>query len=105
MKFDRNKKIDIGRLVEAQNTYGEQTEDYEVVKGSIWASIVPSSGKEFFIAEQMQSEVTSKIGIEYMEGIAKDMFVTYGSRKFQIMYVINPKEQNRELILMCKELI
>lgn len=103
MKFDRNKKVDVLRYSTTQNEYGEQSQTTETYLSNIWASIVPSSGKEFFISEQMQAEITTKVEIQYVEGITSDMLVKYGNRQFIVMYVINPKEQNRDLILMCKE--
>ena len=43
--------------------------------------------------------------IRYLSGIVPKMRVKFGSRIFDILSVINVKESNRELQLMCRESI
>lgn len=105
MRVDRNKKISIKKPVTTQDSYGQLTDGYDNIALNIWASVSPLIGKEYFAAEQVKSEVSIKIGIEHMHGIDRTMHVFYGNRKFEIISIIDPHEQHRELVLMCKELL
>lgn len=104
MRSDRNKKITIKQESTTQDEYGQPTHDWTTVV-TCWASIEPVIGKEFYAAEQAQSDVTIKIRTEYITGILPKMKIVYATRIFEIDSVINYKEQNRDLIFMCRELI
>ncbi|WP_066316958.1 phage head closure protein [Bacillus sp. FJAT-29814] len=87
-----------------QNSYGEKSNDWvDVIKSR--AGIYPVSGKEFFAAETINSEVTHKVNLRYLSGITPDMRIKFGERFFSIISVINFQEKNIELQLLCKELI
>lgn len=104
MRVDRNKKIDIKEPSTTQDEYGQPIDGYVDITTGIWASVEPVIGREFYAAEQVQSEARIKVRTEYIEGIKEKMVVFHGTRKLEVVSVINPKEQNRELLLMCKEL-
>lgn len=88
--------------------YGDvRTDDdanWEDVK-TVWACINPLSGKEFFAAEQSQSEVTHKISCRYAEGITTAMRITHKGRKFHIVSVIDWENRHKELLILAKELV
>jgi SPP1 family predicted phage head-tail adaptor len=87
-----------------QNSYGETSNDWvDVIKTRV--GIFPVSGKEFFAAETVNSEVTHKVNLRYLPGITSDMRIKFGERFFSIISVINFQEKNIELQLLCKELI
>lgn len=70
---------------------------------TVWASIEPIRGKEFWDSQQVNAEITGKIKLRYLSGITSKMRVKYETRIFEILSVINPGEKNRELQLMVKE--
>jgi SPP1 family predicted phage head-tail adaptor len=71
---------------------------------TVWAAIEPLSGREFFAAQQVQSETTGKITIRYIPGITADMRILHGSRIFELTAPpIDPQERHAELQLMVKE--
>ena len=72
---------------------------------STWANINPISGKEYYSAETINSDLTHKIRLRYRKGITPDMRVIYNDRIFYIISVINEHEKNTMLQLMCRELI
>jgi len=85
-----------------KNSFGETLNTWDNVC-TIWASIEPLQGREYFSAEQIQSEVTTRIRIRYIDGIKPNMRVKYGDSIFNIKSIINPKYLNVELQLMCTE--
>ncbi|WNF31640.1 phage head closure protein [Aeribacillus composti] len=98
--------ITIQQKTKIQNDYGEEIEDW-VDLVTTRAGIYPISGKEFFAAETVNSEVTHKVNMRYIPNkhISPDMRVKFGDRYFHIESVINFQEKNVELQLMCKELV
>ena len=97
-------RIIIQRQITTQDSFGEQQEEWNEVD-TVWASINPIAGREFFAAETVNSEITHKIRIRYRNDIKPDMRVFYNGRAFRITTVINEFERNKMLQLMCKELI
>lgn len=88
-----------------RNEFGEEMDYWEdVLKAR--AGIYPISGKEFFAAEKVNSEITHKIRMRYVPGVKPDMRIKFGERIFeQKAPPINFQERNVELQLLCRELI
>lgn len=100
-----NKRIIIQSPPTAKDSYGAPTGDWTDYK-TVWASINPIVGKEYFSAETVNNEITHKIRIRYIPGVKPSMRVKYNDRYFEIVGPpINYKEANIELQLMCKELV
>jgi SPP1 family predicted phage head-tail adaptor len=108
MRVDRDKKISIVYYPAAagnKDEYGAPNTAAPVtVVSNAWASISPIFGKEYWQAEEVQSKTTTKIELDYIDGINRNMQVIYGTRTFEILTVIDVKEMHRTLQLMCKEL-
>lgn len=88
--------------------YGDplQSDDasWEVV-ATVWAAIDPISGREFYAAEQSQSEVSHKVRCRYLAGLDTAMRIVKGPRKFKIISIIDWEERHESLLIMCKELV
>jgi SPP1 family predicted phage head-tail adaptor len=73
---------------------------------TVWAYIEPLTGRQYFSAETVNSEVTHKIKLRYRTGIISDMQVKFGTRTFKIISPpMNLNEGNVEMHLMCKEVL
>ena len=69
----------------------------------VWASIEPLSGREYFAAQQINAEVSTRIIIRYLPGMTAEARAGFDSRIFEVLSVINPEERCESLILMCRE--
>lgn len=87
-----------------QNDFGEVEVSWVKV-ATIWGSVEPLRGREYFQADQAQAEVNTRIRVRYREGIMPKMRVIRGNQTFDIESVIDPETRNRELELMCRELL
>ena len=91
-----------------QDTFGDplQADDsnWEDVS-TVWAAVMPISGREFYAAQQSQSEVTHNVHIRYRPGINTAMRILYRKRKFQIISIIDHEERHQSLLIKCKELV
>ena len=80
-------------------------DDNWVDVATTWAAIDPISGREFYAAEQSQSEVSHKIRCRYRTGLDTAMRITYGKRRFKNISLIDWEERHESLLLMCKEVL
>lgn len=99
-----NKKVQIQRLTNLKNEYGEFEEVWQDLK-EVWAEVKPLTGRSFFSAQQLNSEITHSVIIRYIENIKPSMRVMYKERVFEILYIMDFNEENKALQLMCKELV
>lgn len=101
-------RITFQRFSGAQDSYGDpllaDDSEWDDV-ATLWAAIDPVSGREFYAAEQSQSEVTHKIRCRYCAGLQTAMRILYGPRKFRILSIIDWEERHESLLIMCKELV
>ena len=81
-----------------------EDEDWKDI-ATTWANINPISGKDYYSAETINSDLTHKIRLRYRKGITPDMRIIYNDRIFYIISVINEYEKSTMLQLMCRELI
>lgn len=97
-------KITFQQVSNLKNEYGEQEKEWLDVK-TVWAEIKPISGKQFFTAKQINSEISHNIYIRYRAGLSPDMRIKFKERTFEILYIMNVNEANTLMQIYCKELV
>ena len=95
-------------VIEQQTTgsadeFGHPTEDGWETYRQWWARFEPTTSREFYRASQVQSDMTALIAGRYVPSVTSEMRVRFGTRKFNILGVINVEERGKELQLVCKE--
>ena len=95
-------RIRIESATETQGSDGSLIQTWHTF-ATVWASIEPLAGKEYFAAGREQASVSHRIRIRYLPGVSHGMRVNWESRLLEIESAINLWERNRELILMCRE--
>ena len=101
-----NKLITIQQSTQTRDAHGGNVDSWGTYAVRM-ASIVPMNGREYFTARQEASEVSHRVRIRYDStagATTPKMRILYGSRVFDIESVINPKEANKEIVMMCREL-
>jgi SPP1 family predicted phage head-tail adaptor len=97
-------QVDVQRQATSQDSVG-QIENLWTTTATIFVNIVPVSGREFFAASGERAEVTHKIYAWYGPTIVPRDRISFGGRIFDIKSVINIGERNKELELMCTEVV
>lgn len=97
-----NKRVTIKQLTTTTDEYG-QPQDTWTDFCTVWAGIEPLQGREYFAADQENAEVKVRIRLRHRNGIDRTMKVVYKTTEYEIIDIINPKMENWELQLMCKE--
>lgn len=99
-----NKRVKIQTKTISQGTTGEFIETWADT-ATRWAAIEPLEGREYWQAQQLNTETTAKITIRHYPGLTTVNRIKFGSRYFDIVSVQNQKEGNKYTVLMCKEVI
>lgn len=99
-----NKKLSLQAPTVTRDTDGAEIITWATLT-TVWGSINPISGKEYWQAQQVNSELTHNIKIRYRSGLNTKMRFLYGNRIFNILTIVNPTEKNVEFICKCKEVV
>lgn len=87
---------------ESRNELGEPELAWSEVARP-WASIKPLSGRELWMAQQVQADVTIAVRMRFRRGVDATMELDLGGRRLRIVAVLNLEERNRTLELLCQE--
>ena len=102
-----NNKITIQTPTETRDSYGDPVKSWATYAVRS-ASITPVNGNEVFVAQQVYSEQVSRFRLRY-DSVTKDittkMRILYDSRYFNIISVINEYTENKEITLVCSEVV
>ena len=72
---------------------------------TVYGSIQPLIGREYFMSKQTKSTVNGKVNIRYIKGVKAKMRIKFGSRYYNIDSIIDPEERHRELVVYVTEMI
>ena len=95
-------RVTIQNLTTTQDSFGDVVEDWSNF-ATVWAQVEDLSGREFFAAVQVNSEIKTRARIRYMEGIKPTMRILHGTRTLEIIAPIDPDGKRRMLELLCRE--
>jgi SPP1 family predicted phage head-tail adaptor len=85
-----------------QNAYGEPTAQDTVV-ATVWASIEPIRGEEFFQNMQVQGQVTHRGFVRGNVDVNTRDWLMWGSRKFEIVSLFDVRERGDFIEMMLRE--
>lgn len=105
--------LDIGRMNKRIIFYelkdSDETDEYNrtvqipIQKKTVWASVEPLTGKEYLEAAREKNKQNYKIFTRYFPDFNVNMVIGFKGRKFTIESIINYRERNEMLQLMCVE--
>jgi len=95
------KRVTILKQVRVSDGQGGFTETWQEA-GTVWAAIEPISGREYYEAMQLASDVTHRVRMRYMD-LTPHEKIKYDDRVFDIIAVIDVNMEHRELEVLCNE--
>ena len=96
-------RITIEQSCGNQDEYGNITDEWIDVC-TVWADIVPLSGREYLAAEQNMSETQFKIYIRYRDGVTAKMRAREGDHVYELLSVLG-SQRSGMLTLMAREVL
>lgn len=70
---------------------------------TVWASVKPLTGREYFFSQQVKAEVTHRVKIRYRDDITVKMQILFGTRVFGIESIFDIEERHEVLEIFCRE--
>ena len=70
---------------------------------TVWASVEPLAGREYFFSQQIKAEVTHRVKIRYRDDITVKMRIQFGVKVFEIESILDIKERHEILEIFCRE--
>lgn len=101
-----NKRVSIQSKTITRGSRGSQVETW-VDDFTTWGEVKTLTGREIEAAKQIHAESTVEVNIRYSTSreVTSQKRVMYGTRTLHILAVINVNEENKELKLLCKEVV
>ena len=72
---------------------------------TVWAAVLPMSGRELEQAQAIHAQVKTKIVMRYTSNVSAESRIKFGDRTFHVWSVINTEERNIETICYCEEVV
>lgn len=95
-------KVTVEQVTETIDEFGQAIKSWSTF-AQPFAAIEPVSGREYFAAQQVDSEVTVKITMRYLSGLTTKMRISWGGKIYNIQSIIDPAERTAMQTLMCSE--
>ena len=103
--------IQLQAVTKTTNSHGEEVRTWPTSvtdddATDVWAEVKDLSGRELLIAQQASSEATVRVRTRYVAGVTPaDYRILYGDRILQIVHDNNVDGRDRELELLCQEVV
>lgn len=98
------RRLIIQRGIETQGATGEMATIWATF-ATVWGSVEPLRGREFWAAKELQAQVSTRIRIRYLAGVTAKMQVVDGAKLYWIEAVIDPEMRHIQMDLMCMEVV
>jgi len=99
---DLRHRISFEREVKVADGYLGSTATWRSV-ATVWASVEPLSGREYFYGHQISTEVSHRIKIRYNETVDVKMRINFGGRYMQIASILDIKERHQSQEILAQE--
>ena len=97
-----NKRITIQQEVDEVNEIGQHQKVMQDVK-TVWGTVTPVRGSEFYDAQKLTEEETYKFFIRYLPDITADMFISCQGKLFQMKAIIDVDFEHKMLEIHAVE--
>ena len=96
-----DQRVTIERLMVTLDEYGGAVEAWAALQ-TVWAAVEPLNGREYFAANTIIAEVTTRIRMRYRADLTQVDRINHDGTLYNITSIINPRSGDSELVLMCR---
>ncbi|HJJ78869.1 MAG TPA: phage head closure protein [Methanocorpusculum sp.] len=97
-----NKRITFLKLSDERDLLGQSKKVLKPVK-TVWGSLYPVRGAEFYEIQKMQARITHKCYVRYAPEIDENCFIEHKGKTYSIESVIDVDLGHKMLEIMCSE--
>lgn len=100
-------RVSFETVAMSQDAYGGVHQDTTTPFVTLWGDVQDLSGRELYAAQELHSQITTKITVRFYPGIVPAMVARVSmdqrSRTFDILSVTDPDGRRVMLEVSCKE--
>ena len=97
-------RVHIQRRTTSQDDFGGFDQNWQT-EAERWGELSPLSGREFWNAQQVQSNVTHRVRLRYFEGLSTQHRLRIDDRDFEVSSVVNLDGRKRIHDVMVIEVV
>ncbi|HUW31463.1 MAG TPA: phage head closure protein [Planctomycetota bacterium] len=101
-----NHRVAIQSSTSTQGATGEPTKAW-ATDATVWASVEPIAGREYFAAQQVAADVTHRVRMRYRSDVTitplKRLLI--GARIIEIVSALNIADGKAEWEILCRETV
>lgn len=97
-------RVEIQAPAKSYDSEGQQLTTWTTV-ATVWAEIIPLTGREYFQAKAVNAEITHRVVMRYRRGMKTTWRLLYGARALEIISIADAEENHVESELLCREVI
>ena len=97
-----NKRVTFLRMEKVRDSMGQATHALQEIK-TVWATLYPIRGTEYYENQKIQSKVTHKCYVRYLESIDSNCYLEHKDRVYSIESVLDVDLEHKMLEIMCCE--
>ena len=83
-----DRRITIQEPVVSKDGYGEDVVTGWTPVATVWAQVIPVSGREYFDAAAIRAEKTTRFRIRWRSGVTEAMRIVYDGRSYDILGIV-----------------
>lgn len=89
------------RAAGALDSYGGSNPAWSTF-AEVWAQIEPTTGREYVKDGANKAALLTRFVLRYLDGVTPQMRVSFEGKVYNIREVINERQRNRMLTLVCE---
>lgn len=96
-----DKRVELQAKTITRNAFKEEIVTYTTL-ATVWAAFLNKRGREFYSGDMAYTDKFTMIKIRYRRDITNIRRIKYGNDNYDIEYIDNVKEENKEIVLTCR---
>lgn len=96
-------RVTIQQATESRNALGESQQSWSAWK-TVWASVEGLSSREALFSGQQQSDITHRVRMRYVAGLAQTMRLSWRSRILEIVSLLEHNNRSEHELICTEEL-
>lgn len=97
-----NKRLTFKRLDEVEDDLQQKTQSLAKVC-TVWGSLYPVRGIEYYELQKIQSKITHKCYVRYREDIDSNCYIEHQGKIYTIQSALDVDLEHKMLEIMCVE--
>jgi len=95
-------RVALERRTTGTDAFGSVVQSWDRY-ATVWADVAPLSGREMLADGQVRSDVSHRVRIRHLDGVAETDRIVHRGRTLEVVAVMNMDERDRTLEVLAME--